>query len=113
MKKYLSLFVVLTLFGININAQSADQTTLPVTHEEKLLEATIICLDAVEAPTIYNGFAKQFINIPSFPKKEKSISENEYKTKIKSWLLSNPLNIDKIVIARKKAHDQLYGYRPY
>ena len=113
MIKYLSLVALLTLFATTVNAQSADQTSIPTTQEEKLLEATIICLDAAEAPTKYNEFAYQFINTSSFPKKEIAVSENEYKTKIKDWLISNPMIIDKIISERKKAHDKLYGSRPY
>ena len=113
MIKYFSLFLLLTLFVTTANAQSADQTSIPTSQEEKLLEATIICLDAAEAPTEYNEFVIQFITTTSFPKKEIAASEDEYKTKIKDWLISNPMIIDKIISERKKAHDKLYGSRPY
>ena len=96
-----------------VNAQSTDQVTHNVTFEEKKLEALVICMDAIEVPTKYNEFATQFINSPSFPKKETSESQNEYKAKIDQWLKDNPTIVDEIMTERKKAHDKLYGPRPY
>lgn len=101
------------LIGNGIYAQSSDQNTSPASTEQNRFEAIIICLDAVEAPTKYNAFAKAFINQPSFPKKTNNISQEDFKTEIKVWLISNPAITDKILVARKKAHDKLYGPRPY
>lgn len=113
MKKLSFLLVLLSLIVNGLYAQSSDQNTSEATQEQKRFEATIICVDAVEAPTKYNAFAKEFINSPSFPKKTKDISKGAYKKAINDWLLANPTMTTKILTARKKAHDKLYGPRPY
>ena len=101
MKKYLTLIIAVVLFSGVSFSQSADQVPPTYSEAEKLLDATIICLDAVEAPTKHNEFAKQFINTPSFQKE------------ISDWLVINSFLIDKILIERKKSHDITYGPRPY
>lgn len=107
------LTVAVTVYS---NAQSAadknNNSELAITEDGKRLEATIICLDAVEAPTKYNEFAKQFITLPSFPKKLNSSNE-DLKKNIDNWFKNNPSMIDKVRTERKKAHDALYGPRPY
>jgi hypothetical protein len=114
MKKSIFLIALLALIGSNSYSQSADQTTLPITQEQNRMEATIICLDAVEAPTKYNAFAKQFINTPSFPKKSAIVSQKfDLRKEINNWLITNPTLVNKILIERKKAHDILYGSHPY
>lgn len=112
MKFRLFLISIFMLFYHYNNAQSADAVTLEITIEHKLLEATIICLDAVEAPTIYNEFAKPFIENPSFPQKNVH-SELEFRNLITAWLKKNLLLVDEILVERKKAHDKIYGSRPY
>ena len=111
MKKITFLTVLLALVFCKTNAQSTDQTILPVTFENKKLEATIVCLDAIENPNKYNEFAKSFIADPTFPKVANS--HDELSKEINLWLINHPLIVDQIVIERKKAHDKLYGYRPY
>ena len=101
------------IVGISVKAQSPDQTTAPITKEQYRFEATIICLDAIEAPTKYNEFAKQFINQPSFPKEKKADSSDELKTQIDTWLKAHPSVVNQVLTERKKAHDILYGPRPY
>ena len=103
-----------------IGNEAISQTTDPVnaqlseyTPQEKLLDATIICLDAIEAPTKYNEFAKQFVNEVTFPKASTSISHDELQQSINDWLVTRPSTIEKILVERKKAHDILYGPRPY
>jgi hypothetical protein len=113
MKNSIFLTLLLVISGISINAQSTDQNTLPITPEQNRLEATIICIDAIEAPTKYNAFAKQFIDTPSFPQKTTAISQDNYRKEINGWLITNPLVVDKILTERKKSHDILYGSRPY
>jgi len=113
MKKSIFLIVLLTLIGGHIYAQSTDQTKLPVTEQQNRLEATVICLDAVEAPTKFNAFAKQFINKPSFPKRKTDSTQKDYKKEIDEWLIEHPSEVTKILTERKKAHDILYGPRPY
>jgi hypothetical protein len=113
MTKYSSLIVFLVAFVFSTNAQSTDQITIPITQEDKRLEATIVCLDAVEAPTKYNAFAKPFISNPSFPEVGDNDTREELRIQINNWLIENPIIVDKIVKARKKAHDKLYGHRPY
>ncbi len=112
MKNYL-IVILLVLIGSSTYAQSTTDPTSPSTIKNDRLDATIICLDAVEAPTKYNDFAKQFINIPSFPKKTGKVSQDLYKKEINNWLIANPSVVGKILIERKKAHDILYGPRPY
>ena len=104
---------VMALIGGNAYSQSTDQTTLPVTQEQNRMEATIICLDAIEAPTKFNAFVKQFINKPSFPKKKTASSQNDYKKEIDILLIANPSMTNQILVERKKAHDILYGTRPH
>lgn len=112
MKFRLLIISIFVMFYHYSNAQNADAVSLEITIEEKLLEATIICLDAIEVPTENNEFAKQFITNPSFPQKQNN-SELEFKILITNWLKENPLYLDEIIIARKKAHDKIYGLRPY
>ncbi len=104
---------LLAIIGSNIYAQSADQVTSSATPKQNRFEATVICLDAIEAPTKYNAYAKQFVDTPSFPKKSTAISEDDYKKEIDSWLIENPTMTEKILTERKKSHDILYGPRPY
>lgn len=113
MKKPTLLIALLALIGNSFYAQSDNQNTSPESPEGNRIEATIICLDAIEAPTIYNAFCEQFIQQKSFPKKTTSISLQDFKNEIENWLISNPENINKILAERKKAHDILYGPRPY
>ena len=111
MKNILIIIALLALVVTNSSAQSSDQGNTSYTQTEKLLDATIICLDAAEAPTKYNEFAKQFINVPTFPIKQ--TTQENFQKDINDWLVANPLQIEKILIERKKAHDILYGPRPY
>jgi hypothetical protein len=111
MKKSIFLIAILALIGNGIYAQSSDQNTSPATPEQNRFEATIICLDAIKAPTKYNAFAKTFINQSSFPKSAKS--HDELKSLIDIWLKANPSTVNQILTERKKAHDILYGPRPY
>jgi len=104
---------LLAFIGSNIYAQSSDQVTSSATPKQNCFEATVICIDAIEAPTKYNAFAKQFIDTPSFPKKSTTITKDDYKKEIESWLIENPTMIEKILTERKKSHDILYGPRPY
>ena len=113
MKKSIFLLALLAFVGKGLYAQSSDQNTSEATPEQNRFEATVICIDAVEAPTKYNAFAKEFINIPSFPKKTKENPKDAFKKAINAWLLANPTMAKKILMARKKAHDKLYGPRPY
>lgn len=113
MKKSIFLILILFISGLSLSAQSSDQNTAPATPEQNRFEATIICLDAVEAPTKYNAFAKQFINTPSFPKKTAHTLQDDFKKNINEWLIENPSMVNKILTERKKAHDILYGPRPY
>ena len=113
MKKILIALLVLGFYGNSAYAQSADQVTTEYTQSEKLLDATIICLDAVEAPTKYNEFAKQFISAPSFPLKKVTSTREDYQQEISNWLTTNSSIIEKVLVERKKAHDILYGPRPY
>lgn len=71
MSRILLLTIILLAFGLNTKAQSDNQAGNPelhITEEGKRLEATIICLDAIDAPTKYNAFATPFISLPNFPK---------------------------------------------
>jgi hypothetical protein len=111
MKKNIFLLALATLFWGALSAQSTDQTTLTITKEQQRLEATIICLDAIEAPTKYNEFAKPFITKSTFPKANNS--HDELKKDINDWLVEHPSEVNKILAERKKAHDILYGPRPY
>ena len=104
---------VIALIGGDVFSQSTDQTTLPITEEQNRMEATIICLDAVEAPTKFNAFAKQFINKPTFPKRKTDSTQKDYKKEIDKWLIAHPAITNQILVERKKAHDILYGPRPY
>lgn len=116
MKKYVLLGILAVSMTVYSNAQTADDANnnseLTITEEGKRLEATIICLDAVESPTKYNEFAKQFTSLTNFPKKG-TLSSDELKKNIDQWFKNNPSMIDKVREERKKAHDALYGSRPY
>ena len=113
MKKYIFLLAILALVWNVAICQTTDKISSEYTADEKLLDATIICLDAVEAPTKYNEFAKQYINKPAFPKASSSVSHDELQKNISDWLETQPKLIENILTERKKAHDKLYGARPY
>ena len=115
MSRILLLTTLLLAFGLSTNAQSDNQTNNPelqITEEGKRLEATIICLDAIDAPTKYNAFAQQFITLPNFPQKSVGLSSQALKENIYKYFKSHPNLIDKVRSERKKAHDILYGVRP-
>ncbi|MDF1673981.1 MAG: hypothetical protein P1U41_10770 [Vicingaceae bacterium] len=116
MRNFLLLVAFSSLFTIDLNAQSDNQThnsELKITEDGKRLEATIICLDAIESPTKYNTFAKQFISHPNFPQKTKLITSEKLRENINNYFINHPNLIDKVRLERKKAHDKLYGKRPY
>lgn len=117
MRNILFLIVFSSLLGnINLQAQSDNQTNNPeleISDDGKRLEATIICLDAIEVPTKYNEFAKQFISLPNFPQKTKLITSEELKKNINDYFVNHPNLIDRVRLERKEAHDKLYGKRPY
>jgi hypothetical protein len=113
MKKYVLLGMLTASIAVYSNAQSTDDVKITITENDKRVEATAICLDAIEAPTKYNEFAKQFITLPNFPIKKNSVTSENYKKEVDQWLVTNPFLIDKILTERKKAHDILYGTRPY
>ena len=115
MNRILLLTIILLTFGLTTKAQSDNQTGNPelqITEEGKRLEATIICLDAIEAPTKYNAFASPFISLPNFPQKTASLSSQALKENIDKYFKSHSELIDKVRSERKKAHDILYGVRP-
>lgn len=116
MKKTILLSILLALFGTYSYAQSDNQTNNPeleITEDGKRLEATIACLDRLEAPTKYNAFAEEFVSLPNFPKKNSSTKSEQLKSEIDTFFKNNPQLIDKVRAARKEAHDELYGSRPY
>ncbi len=116
MKKHILLGILAVVLTTYSSAQSADDTSgnpeLKMTEEGSRLEATVICLDAIEAPTKYNEFAKQFTSLANFPKKG-TLSSDELKKNIDQWFKNNPSMIEKVREERKKAHDILYGAHPY
>lgn len=115
MERILLISLLLLAFGLNTKAQSDNESGNPelqITEEGKRLEATIICLDAIEAPTKYNAFANQFIILPNFPQNSQNLSSQSLKEQIDKYFKSNPELIDKIRAERKKAHDILYGVKP-
>ncbi len=113
-KSYLltSLFVVLSVFSYAQSDQQVSNSELTITQDGKRLEATIVCLDALEAPTKYNEFAKQFTSMPNFPKNSSAITNAQLRSSIDTWFKNNPTVIDQVRSEQKKAHDILYGPRP-
>jgi hypothetical protein len=115
MKKNLLLSALIALFGFSVNAQSDNQNGNPeltITKAGERLEATIACLDAIEAPTKYNAFANPFINTPGFPQKSATMSSQQLRSKIDQWFKDNPKVVNQVRAARKKSSDILYGPRP-
>lgn len=117
MKKIALIIFTILLNQMELVAQSSDnplnKSELEITEEGKRLEAIIVCMDAIEAPTKYNEFAKSFISLPGFPKKTDFQTTEKLKEAIDAWFKKNVLVIDKVRLERKKAHDQLYGKRPF
>ena len=115
MKKTFFLLVLLALIANVSMAQSDNNKNLTdYTFTEKILDVTIICFDAIESPTKYNSFAKEFISVSNFPKRENGISDDDYKKFISEYLAKLPISeIEKILSKRKQVHDILYGPRPY
>ncbi len=90
------------------NAQLSEYTT-----QEKLLDATIMCLDALLAPTKHNEWAKPFLAQDGFPQNVPGSSEEGLKQAILDWFKARPAVLENVLVERKKAHDKLYGTRPY
>lgn len=110
-----TLLGVLILF-ITLSNKSIAQTDAVqnnITTEDKLVEVTAICLDAIEAPTVYNEFVTPIISLPDFPKKTPSITIVDLRKNIYNYLVQHPNLVDKIREERKIAHDKLYGPRQY
>lgn len=118
MKKFYLSFVLLAFISSAIKAQSAAdadavKNNLTVSVEYKLVEATAICLDAINSPTEYNAYVTPFITTEGFPKKTTNVSPEELKQNIFEYLKARQEVVENILKERKKAHDQLYGVRPY
>lgn len=105
--------ILFSSLGYSQSTDDSNQKELKITEEGKLLEATVICLDAIESPTKYNSFANNIITLEGFPKKVAYNKSEDLKQAINNWFIENPIYIDKIRTERKKAHDKLYGKRPY
>ncbi len=97
----------------NFSYAQTDAVENKITTEDKLVEVTAICLDAIEAPTKYNEFAKPFISLANFPQNSPSITREQLRQNIKQYFIEHPDLIDKVRKERKIAHDKLYGPRPY
>ena len=116
MKNIILLIVFSSIIGTNLQAQSDNQVNnseLNISDDGRRLEATVVCLDAIEAPTKYNAFAKQYISLPNFPQKTNLISSEDLRKNINNYFIKHPVLIDKVRSERKKSHDELYGKRPY
>lgn len=114
-KHYLIGLLALIFSGLAFSQSDNVQNNpeLEITLEGKRLEATLICLDALEAPTEYNEFANQFISLPNFPQKSSTLSSQQLKENINDYFINHPELVDIVRSERKKAHDILYGTRPY
>ncbi|PCJ27202.1 MAG: hypothetical protein COA97_04350 [Flavobacteriales bacterium] len=112
MGKTICLIALLTLFGGSAFSQ-ADHLISNSTTAGDRLEATVICLDAIEAPTKYNAYAKEFIDLASFPKKAINLSQDEYRKEINDWLIDNPALVSNILTKKQISNDKLYGPRPH
>lgn len=114
-KLLLFTFIIGAISGTSF-AQSdinANKDELIITEKGKILEATIICLDFIEAPTKYNKFAQPFISLPSFPQKEDYKNKETLRLVIEEWFKSHPEQTEAIRKKRKAEHDKLYGERPF
>lgn len=113
--KRITLLGVLILLIILSNKSIAQTDAIQnnITTEDKLVEVTAICMDAIEAPTVYNEFVTPYISLPDFPKKIPSLTIVDLRKKIYNYLVQHPSLVDKIREERKKAHDKLYGSRQY
>mgnify|MGYP001186463952 CR=1 FL=1 len=106
---FLILFIALS----NKSIAQSDAIQNDITIEDKLVEVTAICIDAIEAPTVYNEFVTPYISAPDFPKKTPSTTIVDLRKNIYNYLAQHPNLVDKIREERKKAHDKLYGPRKY
>ena len=114
MKKIIALgFLILLITFSNKSMAQADAIQNNITIEDKLVEVTAICIDAIEAPTVYNEFVIPYISLPDFPKKTPSTTIDSLRKNIYTYLIQHPNLVDKIREERKKAHDKLYGSRQY
>lgn len=114
MKKIIALgFLILLITFGNKSMAQADAIQNNITIKDKLVEVTAICIDAIEAPTVYNEFVTPYISLPDFPKKTTSTTIVDLRKNIYNYLVQHPNLIDKIREERKKAHDKLYGPRQY
>ena len=111
--KKLYLLGLLALITSSTTFGQTDAIQNKITTEDKLVEVTAICLDAIEAPTKYNEFVKPYLSLPNFPQNSESISREKLSADIKSYLALHPELLDEIRAERKKAHDKLYGPRPF
>ncbi len=106
-------FLILLITFSNKSMAQTDAIQNDITIEDKLVEVTAICIDAIETPTVYNEFVKPYISLPDFPKKTPSTTIVDLRKNIYNYLVQHPSLVDKIREERKKAHDKLYGPRQY
>jgi hypothetical protein len=113
MRKILTTMVLTLLTVGAAYSQSTDQNPSVITQEEKRLEATIYCVDVQMEVAPHNEFALQFVSLPDFPRKSAELSKKELHVLVDEYFQNHPDLIDKVRAERKKAHDKLYGPRPY
>lgn len=117
MKKFL-LFIALLALGTSYCSAQSDNVQptdpeLTITEDQKRLEATVYCVDYLLQPASHNEFAKQFVGLPGFPQNIDGETKETLHIRVDNYFQTHTELIDKVRAERKKAHDKLYGPRPY
>lgn len=116
MNKLIIMALLATIASVGYSQSDnvpANHPELSITEDQKRLEATFYCVDVQIEVAQHNEFALQFISLPNFPQKTASITKEQLTVLVDKYFQDHPDLVDKVRIARKEAHDKIYGTRPY
>lgn len=105
--------IVFVSFLLVAGATKAQTSTLPTdTASLPFVVADIVTTiqDAVEQPSETNAYVKMMFEMSGFPELNvgQAMSETELDN-LKAWIIQNPAEIEKLLIARKKNHDKYFN----
>ena len=111
------LLGLLALLATNFSYAQSDNVQnnpeLTITEDQKRLEATVYCVDIQMEVAPHNEFARQFVSLPGFPQNSPTLTKEQLHTLVDQYFKDHAELVDQVRAERKKAHDKLYGHRPY
>lgn len=109
----MTLLALIATYSYSQSDNVSNNPELQITKEGKRLEAVVSCLDAIEAPTKFNAYAKPFITLPDFPKNSTSITREQLRKNIDQYFKDHPNLITEVREAARKANEKFYGPSTY